>query len=210
MNNDIKQKLKNAGFQEVRGTHGDVYFINNKFKATVHVCKFPHSQNENTMILNVSDDNIKYIEMMPIKDLAELNKLCYGHIFQDLNFEAKKYTWAECLNVSGFYVNEDSHIHQIHNVSHNKVYKNTVPTRSNAESIEATTQLMQISARINADFEQVDGCYYYPCFEDGKIDKWKCPTTKINQFKMNSKKAIEALIETNTPLLLQYFEQQTT
>lgn len=205
----MKQKLKNAGFKEEKREHWDdacdmFLDINREHKAKY------------TIAVNVSEK--KYyvyriattIIVEPFEDLAHLSKLIFAFTRKDLDFEKKSYSWASCITKKGFYVDDLSCIHQQSCREYGSgQHRNVCRTESQARSILSTSQLFQIVAAINYDFEREEkACLVYPIISVEGDVSWVRSQNKMNPFGMNSVAACKELIRTNEPLLKQYFETE--
>lgn len=204
MNNEIKRKLELAGFEDIE--QNDWLILKNTALYKIYI-NFELSR---VAIDNKNDKLV--LSGIEFKDLDQLNKICYPfNGCQDLNFEEKQYTWEECFKTKiGFYVGGNGGVYERTSLNKSTLNKTVCPTEKSAISIEATTQLMQICAKINEDFPSEDEYDYYPHLDmNGKLD-WVQTYHKYNSFKMNSAAGVKALLESNTPLLNQYFEHETT
>jgi len=204
MNEEIKNKLRNAGFEAIKDTRLDWSIMKKTPLYKIYI-----NPNNNHVAIDNNNDALVF-EGVPFENLEELNKICYPfNGLKDLTFDGKQYTWEECLGrEKGWYVDEFSTIDYTTEIIVDEDHRNVCPTEDNAISIGATTQLMQICKKINEDFPSYGHHSHYPVLsKDGTFD-WTCFDLKINQFPMNSEEAVKKLIETNSDLLYQYFETE--
>lgn len=207
MNEEIKNGLLNAGFKKSKSA----YLINRGEFHTIYIPLL--FANEQKVIIDIKIGEVqKTILTKDWANFEELSKICYTfNGCKDLNFKAKSYQWEDCVKEDGFFIDTASNVrgleHVIDDLNRNAM-KSTFTTESAAISGGlAHPMISQVVEAINADFEcNSNELNYYPTLSHGVVD-WACMGIKINPFAMNSEEAVKKLIETNTPLLLQYFEQ---
>lgn len=114
----------------------------------------------------------------------------------------KRYSWEECFSGNGFYLERDSKIYEAEGIA-SETSRNIATTEKVCKSHLAACQLSHIIERLNEDFggdEKI--IIYYDAINKKVKDlsglSWALPYLK-------SHKASDKLIETNTPLLKQYF-----
>jgi hypothetical protein len=212
MNEEITKGLRNAGFKE----DVDIFRkIGKDFKVAVHL----EHANRPTFLVKVYaklEHSWYKITTNSFTDLPHLSQICFPfNGCQPLDFEAPQYRWEDCVNGGGFLVTgyQDSVTTvEIKSKYERNGQRNVFTTESAAISGGlAHPQLSHIVAKINEDFPErdADGNFCYPVLcKDGCIMEgayWS--RFKVNPFAMNNDQALAKLKETNTPLLLQYFEK---
>lgn len=132
---------------------------------------------------------------------SELNQLIK-------EFEANKgkengYTWEECFKGTGFFIHGESAIYGVSDMDKYDDNINVATTEKVCKSHLAACQLSHIIEQLNEDFggnEKI--IIYYDAINKKVRDlsgvSWALPYLK-------SYEAFNKLIETNTPLLKQYF-----
>jgi len=116
----------------------------------------------------------------------------------------KQYTWEECFKGCGYYLDSGCMISETTLTKPDEYDKNVAITEKVLKSHLAACQLSHIIEAINKDFEQgvsvaISANKAFNCgFQISDYIVWSLP-------RLNSTDAGLKLIETNTPLLLQYF-----
>jgi len=129
-------------------------------------------------------------EAIALKELLEVQKP-----------KEKQYTWKECFSGVGFALTGLSNMAQYENILDNSYENQNVATTEKViESNLAACMLSHIIEAINKDFEAVapTSCFYSQGYFHASEMVWALPY-------LHSVDAMLKLIETNKPLLLQYF-----
>lgn len=192
---DLKQKLRNAGFEE--DEHRTMSLKTKRFKIW-------QIDNNQFRVNKLADYGL--VLKFEAETKEELSKMCYPFVGKDLDFSPKKtYQWK-------VFYNELARADQVTFIDlFQKMHKAAFLSYEQKLSIVAGLKLRVIVDAINADFTQKVIGHDYGVHRNpmgGKIT-WHC-NFQIGPLVLNNQAAAEMLIQTNLPLLNDYLDKNAT